>query len=39
MKGYPTQSGYMGWIHDTYILFANEEEYIEAFLEAESEED
>ena len=32
MKGYPTQTGYMGYIPDEgYILFSCEEDYIEYF--------
>ncbi len=29
MKGYNTQSGYMGYVDGEYKLFATEEEYIE----------
>ena len=29
MKGYYTQTGYMGYVKDKYILFASENEYIE----------
>lgn len=29
MKGYQTQSGYMGLVEGSYILFASEEEYRE----------
>ena len=32
MKGYLTASGYMGFVEDSYMLFASEEEYRE-FLE------
>ena len=31
MKGYYTQSGYMGLIDGRYCLFINEEEYLECF--------
>ena len=36
MKGYNTESGFMGYVNGVYILFASEDDYI-AFLE-ESEE-
>jgi len=29
MKGYSTQSGYMGLVNGTYMLFACEEDYRE----------
>ena len=29
MKGYVTDSGYMGYVEGTYMLFASEREYIE----------
>ncbi len=29
MKGYNTQSGYMGYVNGEYKLFATEEEYLE----------
>lgn len=29
MKGYSTQSGYMGYVNGTYMLFACEEDYRE----------
>lgn len=29
MKGYYTNSGYMGYVNGTYILFATESDYIE----------
>lgn len=29
MKGYPTASGYMGYVEGDYILFASEEDYRE----------
>lgn len=29
MKGYVTQSGYMGLVQGRYILFVSEKEYIE----------
>ena len=28
-NGYITETGYMGWVTDRYILFSTEEEYIE----------
>lgn len=33
MKGYHTQSGYMGYVDGRYVLFASEEEYEEYFEE------
>ncbi len=36
MKGYTTQSGYMGYVEGSYILFASEDDYRE-FLEDEIE--
>lgn len=33
MKGYHTQSGYMGLVEGSYILFVSEEEYRE-YIEA-----
>ncbi len=36
MKGYNTQSGYMGLVNGEYMLFATEEDYRE-YLEAVSE--
>lgn len=34
MKGYPTQSGYMGYIPNVgYVLFCTEEEYKEIYSE------
>ena len=33
MKGYVTMAGYMGYINGRYILFATEEDYIEAYKE------
>lgn len=35
MKGYPTQSGYMGYVDGRYILFATETDYIEYMKERE----
>ena len=29
MKGYVTESGYMGYVDGRYILFASESDYIE----------
>lgn len=29
MKGYVVGAGFMGWVEDEYVLFANEEEYYE----------
>ena len=29
MKGYDTDSGYMGYVDGSYILFASESEYLE----------
>ncbi len=29
MKGFDTQTGYMGYVDGRYMLFASEEEYIE----------
>jgi hypothetical protein len=29
MKGYVTESGYMGYVGDGYVLFASEADYIE----------
>ncbi len=31
MKGYATQSGYMGYVEGTYMLFASEDDYREYF--------
>ncbi len=31
MKGYPTETGYMGYIEGSYMLFASEGDYIEYF--------
>jgi hypothetical protein len=33
MKGYPTQSGYMGYVDGKYMLFATETDYIEYITE------
>ncbi len=35
MKGYDTQSGYMGYVDGRYLLFASEEEYREYVMERE----
>lgn len=35
MKGYTVESGYMGYIDGAYMLFADERDYEEAFLEEE----
>ena len=29
MKGNITESGYMGYVHDHYVLFSSERDYIE----------
>ena len=29
MKGYFTESGYMGYVNGSYVLFASEREYFE----------
>jgi len=29
MKGYVTDSGYMGYVDDRYVLFASESDYVE----------
>ena len=29
MKGYAVESGYMGYVNGTYMLFASETEYLE----------
>ncbi len=29
MKGYNTESGYMGWVNGIYMLFSCEEDYVE----------
>ena len=29
MKGYVTESGYMGYVNGSYMLFASEADYIE----------
>lgn len=34
MKGYAVSEGYMGWIGDSYMLFACEEDYREYINEA-----
>jgi hypothetical protein len=33
MKGYVVASGYMGYVDGRYILFANEEDYRDYFME------
>ena len=33
MKGYFTESGYMGYVDGKYILFASESDYLEFFRE------
>lgn len=33
MKGYTVESGYMGFMNGTYLLFADENDYMEAFLD------
>ncbi len=35
MKGYHVESGYMGFVDGRYQLFADENDYREAFLEQE----
>lgn len=35
MKGYVVPYGYMGLINGKYMLFASEEEYVEAYRELE----
>jgi len=29
MKGYTTESGYMGYVNDHYVLFSSESDYLE----------
>lgn len=29
MKGYTTESGYMGYVDSRYVLFASEDDYVE----------
>ena len=29
MKGYATESGYMGYVNDHYVLFSSESDYLE----------
>ena len=29
MKGYVTESGYMGYVNGTYVLFSDERDYID----------
>ena len=38
MKGYVTQSGFMGYVDGRYVLFPDEGEYIE-WMEEKSDED
>ncbi len=33
MKGYTVDSGYMGYLDGAYLLFADESDYREAYLE------
>ncbi len=33
MKGYVVDTGYMGYVDGRYMLFANEEDYLEYFSE------
>lgn len=33
MKGYPIDTGYMGFVNGDYMLFADEEDYREYFQE------
>lgn len=33
MKGYVIEEGYMGYVNGTYMLFADEEDYREYFLD------
>lgn len=35
LKGYPTESGYMGYVNGEYILFETEEAYYEYIKESE----
>lgn len=35
MKGYVTESGYMGFVDGKYILFANESDYLDYCFEEE----
>ena len=35
MKGYVVESGYMGLIGGTYLLFADESDYAEAYSESQ----
>ena len=34
MKGYTVESGYMGYMGGAYLLFADESDYREAYLES-----
>lgn len=36
MKGYIVESGYMGFLEGAYVLFADENDYIEAYEDSES---
>ncbi len=29
MKGYPVESGYMGYVENRYMLFASEDDYLD----------
>ena len=31
MKGYPTESGYMGYVDGRYVLFSSESDYLEYY--------
>lgn len=35
MKGYPIDTGYMGYVNGNYMLFADEEDYREYFQECD----
>ena len=39
MKGYITDSGYMGYVNGAYMLFASEDDYWIFFEDAEDEDD
>ena len=39
MKGYYTQTGYMGYVEGKYILFASEKEYYEYMKERDQNDD
>lgn len=36
MKGYIIEIGYMGYVNGGYMLFANEEDYREYYMECEA---